>query len=80
VVIEPTLDDAERAVVRRARNASLRPSGRSHRNIRAYRAATALEALVAYWLLDGERGRARFLAVLAPPLERAIDTALRGRS
>lgn len=52
VQIEATLDDVESSVVGRARNASLRSGGRAQRNVRAYRAATALEALVAIWCED----------------------------
>lgn len=74
--VEETLDEAERSVVRRARNAGLKAAGRSQRNTRAYRAATALEALVARWMLLGADGRARFDALLAPRLERLIDRTI----
>lgn len=64
-------DESEQAVVRRARNAE--PGGRGPRDTRAYRAATGLEALVAHWLLGGDR--ARFEAILGVRLEAAIDDA-----
>jgi ribonuclease-3 family protein len=75
-VIEPALRESELSVVRRARNAAGRSTGRGRRDVKAYRAATALEALVAHWAIDGAGSRGRFAAVLAGPLERAIDDAL----
>ncbi|MBK8714985.1 MAG: hypothetical protein IPN32_09580 [Deltaproteobacteria bacterium] len=53
-------------------------SARGRRNTQEYRAASALEALVAHWWL-GE-GRPRFDALLVPLLERAIDDALARRA
>ena len=74
--IEPALDEDELAVTRRARNAQIPSSSRSRRNVAEYRAATALEALVAHWILTGPTGEARFDALLAPALEAAIDRAV----
>ncbi len=91
------LDEAERGVVRRARNAAVRgggrgragklaaaaqaegraeapAEGRQRRGIREYRAATGLEALVAWWLLGGQRER--FEALLGPAIEARIDALL----
>ena len=48
-------------------------------DVRTHRAATALEALVAYWLTSDERS-ARFEALLVPPLEVAIDDAVARRA
>jgi ribonuclease III family protein len=73
---EPELDEDEQAVVRRARNASMPSSARSRRNVAEYRSATALEALVAHWVLAGPPGEARFEALLGPRLEAAIDRAV----
>jgi ribonuclease-3 family protein len=73
--IEPALDEPELMVVRRARNAGLKPAGRSQRNTRAYRAATALEALIELWTFDADK-RARFDALLGPSLERMIDATI----
>ena len=75
-VIEPHLDDAEQALVRRARNQAPRGGGRTTRDTRAYRAATALEALVGAWFHGAPAGLARFEALLAPAIEAAIDEAL----
>jgi ribonuclease-3 family protein len=72
--IAPRLDDAERALARRARNAAAPTRGR--RSAKGYRRATALEALMAVWSLGGPAGRARFEALLAPHLEAAIDAAV----
>jgi ribonuclease III family protein len=74
--IEGELDEAERGVVRRARNVSPRGGGRAQRDTRAYRAATALEALVALWFHGPDGGLGRFEALLAPRIEAAIDGAL----
>lgn len=73
--IEADLDEAEAGVVRRGRNVSLKSSGRGVRNVRAYRAATGLEALIAHWCLGEAEARARFDQLVAPRLERAIDLA-----
>ncbi len=73
----PALDDDELALVRRARNTAPPSSARGRRSMQSYRAATALEALVAHWLLGD--GAPRFAALLVPPIERAIDDALQRR-
>ncbi len=74
--VEPTLDDDERAVLRRARNAA-GPSPRGRGDTRTYRDATAFEALVAHWLLGPAPGR--FTAALGPALDAAVDQAWRAR-
>jgi len=74
--IEDQLDEAETNVVRRARNTSTRGTSRSQRNTRAYRAATALEALIAHWLHCDPCGRERYDALLDPPLALAVDRAI----
>lgn len=79
------LNDGERGVVRRARNASVRSSprgprskgARSQKNTKEYRAATALEALVAHWAHGGEARRARYEALLVPLLEARIDEVIK---
>jgi ribonuclease III family protein len=73
---EPELDAEELTIVRRARNASVTGSSRSRRSVAEYRAATAFEALVAHWILDGPEGEARFEALVGPHLEAAIDRAV----
>lgn len=73
-LIEHDLTDDERAVVRRARNAT--PGSSARRRTRAYRAASALEALVATWLLGDAAARKRFERLLGDALERAIDDAV----
>ena len=72
--IEAALTEDEAAIVRRGRNAAVPPSARGRGNTQAYRASTALEALVAHWTLAGDNDR--FESILAPPLERAIDAAV----
>ena len=74
--IEPALREEEAAVVRRARNASVRSGGRVKRDVKAYRAATGLEALVAWWVLGGPEGEARLEAVLGAHLNVAVARAL----
>ena len=74
--VESMLSEEEQAVVRRARNASVRSGGRVQRDVKAYRAATGLEALVAWWVLGGTEGEARLEEVLGPPLDRAVASAL----
>lgn len=74
--IEPSLDEYEAGVVRRGRNLNLKAAGRGARNVKAYRAATGLEALVAHWCLGDAASRARFDELVVPLLERAIDVAL----
>lgn len=69
------LDEAESAVVRRARNTAPPASARGRRTMQAYRAASALEALVAVWSTTDE-GIARMDALLGPPITRAIDAAI----
>jgi ribonuclease-3 family protein len=71
--IEAELFDDERSVVRRARNARPTQSSRAQRGARVYRAASGLEALVAHWVVHDTW--ARFEAVVAPRLDRAIDEA-----
>lgn len=67
------LREDELAVVSRARNAPVsRTSGR--RGVREYRAATALEALIAWWLVGGEPQR--FEALIIPAIEAQIDRLL----
>ncbi|MCA9716483.1 MAG: hypothetical protein KC468_17560 [Myxococcales bacterium] len=74
--IEEALTEQEQAVVRRGRNASLKPAGRSQRNTRAYRAATGLEALIAHWAHGPAGARARFEELLAPGIETLIDETI----
>ena len=79
---EDALDDAERDLVRRARNADVgRRRGREQ--ARTYRSATALEALVGHWRHAAgdadERGDARFDALLSSRIDRAIDEAVARR-
>lgn len=74
--IEPELDEHEVAVVRRGRNVGLKASGRAARDVRAYRAATGLEALVAYWCFGEPAVRSRFETLIGPRLEAAIDAAI----
>jgi ribonuclease-3 family protein len=76
--IEEDLSEEEHDVVRRARNARVSGSGRSQRNIKDYRAASGLEALVAHWAMDPAT-RGRFEAVIGPRLEEAIEEALAKR-
>lgn len=54
--IEPDLDEDERSVTRRARNARVSGTARTRARVEAYRRATALEALVAHWELGGDPG------------------------
>ncbi|MCH9682322.1 MAG: ribonuclease III [Deltaproteobacteria bacterium] len=73
----PALSPDEQALVQRARNTSPPAASRGRRRrTRDYRQATALEALVASWCLDGEPGRARLDTVMGPLLDAAIDGAL----
>jgi ribonuclease-3 family protein len=67
------LRDDELAVVGRARNAAVNRSG-GRRSIREYRAATALEALIAWWIVGGELQR--FEALIIPAIEARIDELL----
>ena len=67
------LREDELAIVGRARNAAIgRTSGR--RGVREYRAATALEALIAWWIVGGELQR--FEALIIPAIEAQIDALL----
>lgn len=68
------LDEAEEVVVRRGRNTALRGAGHRRGTVREYRAATALEALMAWWLLGGQR--ARFEALIIPAIEARVDAQL----
>ncbi|MBC8071005.1 MAG: hypothetical protein IAG13_21955 [Deltaproteobacteria bacterium] len=72
--ITPELDEAEAALVRRARNTTPPSSARGRRSMQCYRAASALEALIACWWLAPE-GLARFEALLGPHLDAAIERA-----
>ncbi|HWB75369.1 MAG TPA: ribonuclease III domain-containing protein [Nannocystaceae bacterium] len=75
----PALDDDEAAVVRRARNTTPPNSARGRRAMQSYRAASALEALIArWWLVEG--GDARFEALLGPQLDAAITRAVELRA
>jgi ribonuclease-3 family protein len=67
------LREDELGVVGRARNANVNRPG-AKRGIREYRAATALEALIAWWLVGGET--ARFEALIIPAIEAEIDQLL----
>jgi ribonuclease-3 family protein len=75
----PALDDDEAAVVRRARNTTPPTSARGRRAMQSYRAASALEALIARWWLVPD-GDARFEALLGPQLDAAITRAVELRS
>ena len=77
--LESELDDDEAGVVRRGRNTDVGGKARGKVDVRTHRSATALEALVAYWLTDDER-RARFETLLVPKLEAAIDLAVQRRA
>ena len=68
------LDEREQSVVRRGRNTALRGAGHRRGTVREYRAATALEALIAWWLLAGMRER--FDALIVPAVESRIDELL----
>ncbi len=67
-----SLTEAELAVVQRGRNTDVRGSGR-RRNVKAYRAATGFEALIAWWSLGDPEQRARMDALLYPAIERRLD-------
>lgn len=76
---EDALDDAERDLVRRARNADI-GRRRSKEAARTYRSATALEVLVGHWRHERpEGGEARFEALLSTRIDRAIDEAVSRR-
>lgn len=68
------LREDELAVVGRARNAEVRGPGRGRSSVREYRAATALEALIAWWMAGDEAER--FAELVAPAIETRIDEAL----
>lgn len=74
LLADEALDEREQSVVRRGRNTAVRSAGHRRGTVREYRAATALEALIAWWLLAGEH--ARFDAVIVPAIEAAIDEVL----
>jgi mini-ribonuclease III len=77
--ITPQLDEEEASVVRRARNTTPPASARGRRSMQCYRAASALEALIArWWLVQG--GLARFEALLGPHLDAAIERAVELRA
>lgn len=65
------LTEAELSVVGRARNAAVRGTVR---DVRAYRAATAFEALIGWWLHGGDA--TRFTSLVVPAIERRIDALL----
>lgn len=69
------LDEHEQSLVRRGRNTALRAAGRRSGTVRDYRAATALEALIAWWTLAGQHER--FEQLIAPAIEARIDALLR---
>jgi ribonuclease-3 family protein len=69
-----SLREDELALVGRARNTAVRGGSRSRRNVRDYRAATALEALIAWWLTGGEGER--FAALIVPAIEARLDELL----
>lgn len=74
-VVEAHLDEDEIAIVRRARNTSVGGKARGRTDVRTHRSATALEALIAYWLADPTR-QARYDTLLGPPLATAVDQAV----
>lgn len=57
--IEPELDERERALLRRGRNAKGNPPKNADRN--HYRKATAVEALAGYYHLSGQEDRLGWL-------------------
>ena len=67
------LSEAELAVVGRARNTAVNRTG-ARRGIREYRAATALEALIAWWIVGGDGDR--FATLIIPAIEARIDGLL----
>jgi ribonuclease-3 family protein len=67
------LREDELAVVGRARNAAVSRTN-TRRGVREYRAATALEALIAWWVVGGESER--FEALIVPAIEAKIDELL----
>lgn len=66
------LHEDELALVRRARNAAVR--GAARRDVRSYRAATALEALIGWWLHGG--AAERFGELIGPRIEVRVDELL----
>jgi ribonuclease-3 family protein len=66
------LGEHELAVVGRARNTAVR--GTIRRNVRDYRAATGLEALIAWWIYGGQPER--FVELIVPAIEARIDVLL----
>ncbi len=76
--IDSELDDDERAVVQRGRNADT-PSLRGRKDTQTYRSSTGFEALIARWALrDG--AWLRFETLVGPHLEHAIDQAIAKRA
>lgn len=78
--IEDRLDEDEAGVVRRARNAPVSAAGGAKRDVKTYRMATALEALVAFWAEKDADSWGRFGELLEEPLEKRIDRAVERRS
>jgi ribonuclease-3 family protein len=76
LIASGNLREEELAVVGRARNAAVR--GAIRRSVRDYRAATALEALIAWWLYGGQAER--FAELIVPAIEARIDALLRAPS
>jgi ribonuclease-3 family protein len=75
--IETELTDEEQDVVSRGRNTSVRSGGRVKRDVKAYRAATAFEALVCHWFEQGELGRQRFEDLLESAIDERLDLAFK---
>lgn len=71
------LRDDELGVVGRARNTAVNRTG-ARRGIREYRAATALEALIAWWIVGGEAQR--FEALIIPAIEARIDALIQPKA
>lgn len=74
----PGLTPEELEWVRRGRNCTPPSAARGgRRRTKEYRAATALETLVATWCLNGDSGRERMGDVLGPALDAAIERAVK---
>lgn len=71
--IHDQLHQAEQDVANRGKNASIRSGGRGIRNTKTYRLASGLEALVAYWHLNGDEGQAREAKLLNPEIQSRVD-------
>lgn len=72
--IQEQLLPCETDLIRRAKNLSL-PSPRGAKSTKTYRMATALEALIAFWILDDSRSDDRFTTLLTPLIESTIANA-----